>query len=503
MKHLFLSLFCLILLIATAKAQIIEACPNCGDYEYLKVKVTCENASLSDGEGKISLSKGFFVIAKNSTEFFKKFGFYPDIEAQKADRKFMLSNQGETIFLLCGGKVEDKLAYGRDGSELTSYIDRELIYFRKNGSWDFRYLDWTNFSPVQEYVKGRIVIFPNNFKLNAQESLVLASYTLSDSLDLKELAKRGVKIEMYLDSSPVGGIPIEEMELIKELKKFESVKVHFLSSKSYKNFHYKFAVVDGKRVVINTENWKTSNRGYMVEFESEKVAKLLLNLVKHDKAYASSHGRISNLRGFEKSGVPASSAKFEGRIVVFILPDSNPVFDLIASSRKELLIEVPYMDLTWFGTEKLLDLIEEACKNGSKVRILLDSKYSKERNEKVADFLNRLAEEKGYDLEARLITLKGFEALHGKMIYSDGRCMITSANFNEYGFKLNREIGVILESEEACNFLKDQFNEDWKERFELVNLSDLSNFRVSSPFNFLVSLFSISIALIPVYLKRR
>ncbi len=460
----------------SVSAEILEVCPNCGNYEYVKVKVTCDNAILSDGEGKIPLNakNKILVAAKNATEFYRRFGFYPDIEAQKVDRRFALSNQGEEIFLLCNGTLEDTLAYGKSGSGLASFQDREVVYFRNNGSWDFRYVDWTDFEPIYDTVSGRIIVFPNELEIKAEKSLILVSYTLPEELNLRELAKKGVKIEIFLDSSPVGGIPLEEVEILKDLKA-ENVEVHFLDSNSYKNFHYKFAIVDGRKVIITTENWKTSNRGYMVELESEKIAKMLLDVINSDRKYTSptsSHGKISDLKGFKKSGISGKEVEFEGEVEVFVLPDYNPIFGFISSSKEELLIEVPYMDLTWFGTDKLLDLIENACKNGSKVRILLDSKYSKERNEKLISFLNELARKKGYDLEAKLIALKGFESLHGKMIYSDGNCVITSANFNEYGFKLNREVGIIIKDKKACEFLRNQFYEDWKDRFEVLDFTE-------------------------------
>jgi phosphatidylserine/phosphatidylglycerophosphate/cardiolipin synthase-like enzyme len=477
--------FLLILSLGLAvQGGLIEVCPDCGNYEYVKVKVSCENPVLTDGEGKIPISNNFTVVAKNATEFFRVFGFYPDIEAKEVDRKFMLSNEGEEIFLLCDGAVYDKLAYGKSGFGLTSYTDRDLVYFKRNGRWDFRYRDWTNFTAVEDWVKGKIVVLPNDLRFNAKKSLVIASYTLTERLNLKELAEKGVKIEVYLDASPVGGVPIEEIELSKELPS----EFYFLQSNSYKNFHYKFAIIDGKRVVITTENWKTSNRGYLIEFESERISNFLLKVLEHDKIYSSSPGKVSGLRTSERFVVKGDEVAFEGRVRVFLLPDRNLIFDLISESKEELLIVAPYMDLTFFGREKLLELIESAGRNGSKVRILLDSRYARERNERLSSFLNDLAKERGYDLEAKIVALKGFEALHGKLIYSDGRCLITSANFNQYGLKLNREIGVVIESEKACNFLKKQFYEDWKERFQI----DFSNLpELSTPFDLPLALLSL------------
>lgn len=208
--------------------------------------------------------------------------------------------------------------------------------------------------------------------------------------------------------------------------------------------------MDGRTVIISTENWKKSNRGFFVEFESEKLAEQLLRLVESDLRYSTKSGKTSDLSGKNGYYMNSEQMEFEGNVTLYILPDSNPVFDLISSLEVKLLIEVPYMRLIWFGTDNSLELIKKACSK-AKVKILLDSKHSAERNEKIAKFLNSL----DCDIEVKLIALKGFDSLHGK-IYSDGRCLITSANFNEYGLKLNREIALLMEGE-ACGFLKSSF----------------------------------------------
>lgn len=238
-------------------------------------------------------------------------------------------------------------------------------------------------------------------------------------------------------------------------------------------------------MIITTENWKTTNRGYTVEFESEKIAKRLKELVKHDSKYSSEHGKISDEGRYANFYVNSKKINLNGEVELFILPDYNPVLEFISSSKDELLISVPYIDLSWFGDAMMLHSIENACENGSRVRILLDSKYSVDRNLKVVNFLNGLAEERGYDLEAKLVKLKGFDSLHGKMVYSDGECLITSANFNKYGLKLNREVGIIIGDESACEMLKEQFYDDWKDRFE-IGAPGLLN----SPFSDIVAILS-------------
>ncbi|AGK60579.1 hypothetical protein Asulf_00558 [Archaeoglobus sulfaticallidus PM70-1] len=453
-----LILLILILLILPAQANsIVEVCPNCGSYEFVRLSLSeCRDGYLTDGEGKVLLpEQGEVIVTKSLEEFYKKFGYNATIEA---GGKFRLSNTGEEIYLYCNNTLADTFSYGRNG--MIPYCDRDVVYYRSDG-WDFRYLNWTSFEPVSDTVSARIVIFPNKFKIKANYSVVLASYILHD--DFHDMVDENINLTLLLDANPVGGIPLDEMEVVRKAD-----QVYFLKSQSYKNFHYKFAVVDDKRVIVTTENWKTTNRGFLIEFKSEKIAKRLKELVDNDIKYATSLQSFSDFRGSRSFVVEAGSYSFRGNVTLYILPDSNPIFDMIAESREELLIEVPYMDLTWFGDDYLLDLLKSSCENGAKIRILLDSKHSAERNLKLIEFLNHF---RNCDLEAKMIKLKGFDSLHGKMLYADGRCVITSANFNEYGLKLNREIAILIDNKSACNFLRNQFYDDWEDRFEIPDFS--------------------------------
>jgi len=72
----------LFLLLSTAKAELLEICPNPYNSKAEYVKLVCNTSCiLSDGESNITINcSGVFYVAKNKTEFVKKFGFYPDYE---------------------------------------------------------------------------------------------------------------------------------------------------------------------------------------------------------------------------------------------------------------------------------------------------------------------------------------------------------------------------------------------------------------------------------------
>lgn len=133
-------------------SEIVEVCPNpygSDGVEYVKLKVD-KPCILSDEEGEIKINKtGLIVIAKNSTEFYNTFSYLPNYEFSK---RFALSNSGESIFLIENGKVVDEFTYGKNG---LNYLDDGVIYFKKDGVWDFRYQDWSDFDVVKDLLREK------------------------------------------------------------------------------------------------------------------------------------------------------------------------------------------------------------------------------------------------------------------------------------------------------------------------------------------------------------
>ncbi|MEM0215617.1 MAG: phospholipase D-like domain-containing protein [Archaeoglobaceae archaeon] len=86
----------------------------------------------------------------------------------------------------------------------------------------------------------------------------------------------------------------------------------------------------------------------------------------------------------------------------------------------------------------MLSAIQKAKANGAEVTIVLSEEYSGD--------------------ETKILQREGFEVkkirnLHGKAIIADDRVLITSANMNMFGLKLNREIGLIIESKDVADFI--------------------------------------------------
>ena len=427
-------LFVLLLLFPANACKILEVYPNpYGDDAAEYVKVQCDGKCFfTDGESNFTLTKSVAYIARNSTAFKEKYGFYPDFEGIR------LSNSGEDVKLICG-KEKDEFNWN-------FYRDEGVVYFRTKAGWDFRYEDWSDFKPVRDHVKGKLIITPAKYIVKGNG--VIASYFVSDK-------NFDGNLEFVVDAKPIGGVPLNEYMLSK------NYEFHFLSSNSYRHFHYKFAVL-GKKVVITTENWKWNNRGVIVEFESEKVAYLLKNVIRHDLRYSGRHGKID---GVIKGGVgEGKKMDFEADVTVYAMPDYNPVFEFIRESKSYLFIAAPYIDFRWFNGTPLLDEIVNASERGVKIKIMLN-----EYDEKTAFLLSSIP-----NVEVKAVKLPEFDELHAKYLISDGKVLITSANLNKYGLKLNREIAIVIYSKDVEKFMRDVFISDWTGRNEINPIISLS-----------------------------
>lgn len=392
-------------LVILSIALLLEICPNpYGDDTAEYLKVYCPNSCiLKDNRAELSIKSGFYTITKNFSAFSSR--FEPLGELIEFPKNFSLSNEGEEICITSKDE-KDCFYYGKD----LKILDDGIIYFRdRRGNWDFRYEDWSNFSCLSERVKGTLIITPADFKA---EGFRIASYNFFADFEPKEIfvdAKSGVRC---------------------------GVEPNYLAG-PYRNFHYKFGVKDN-RVIITTENWVFSKKGYIVDFESKSFANALNNLLDYDSRF-----KIQNKtcygKAVTKSFGEGKKIDFEANTTLLILPDCNPVLELIESSKKRLYIIAPYMGFDWFNEHGLLSAMRKAKENGAKVFVILSREYSGDE---------RILQGWGFEV-------KKISNLHGKAIISDDRVLITSANMNSFGLKLNREIGLIIESKEVADFIID------------------------------------------------
>lgn len=114
----------------------------------------------------------------------------------------------------------------------------------------------------------------------------------------------------------------------------------------------------------------------------------------------------------------------------------------------------------------------DAARRGARVRLLLDSFFddlaSSRSNLRTAEYLTAIARTEGLDVEVRRANPTGL-GLHNKMalaqIDGHGSVMAGSLNGGEVSAKLNREMSLVVSSDEAFSFLADVFWHDWDTAF--------------------------------------
>ncbi len=398
---------------------IVAICPNpygSDNAEWIAVNPSIP-AYLNFSNGKTSWSvkvePGFRILTRNRSAFFRQF---PELSGLNvAEARITLSNSGGEIVL---GNSRFHYRKAKPG----------VMYCRTPKGWKIRYQDWTDFKPLRLKTSYTLIETPASCTFRADRAIVFSYTYTAKTIDAGN-------VSYYLDAHPVGGIPKCEFNL---------KNVHFLKSKSYGFFHYKFAVfrngTNGSAfAVITTENWRWYKRGYILVFKDDRVVRFLLKIANHDSRYAvklkGENDRYSDRVEMPHVCCRSKSASFRGNVTVFVMPDVSIALKLINSAKKRLYIEAPYI--------KLYPELYRALMNASsRTRVLIVTGSP-------------------LKLEMHNVSIRYYpRPLHGKVIISDNRVLIMSANLDRYGLEKNREIGVLLDGK-ACNWMSRRFLEDY------------------------------------------
>ena len=111
-----------------------------------------------------------------------------------------------------------------------------------------------------------------------------------------------------------------------------------------------------------------------------------------------------------------------------------------------------------------------AARRGAKVRVLLDAFFdnqdlnSPRSNLRTVEYLTAVAQAEGLDLQARRRNPTG-QGIHNKMVLAQiggqGWVVVGSLNGGEVSAKLNREMALLVGSDEVYAYLADVFWYDW------------------------------------------
>jgi cardiolipin synthase A/B len=498
--------------------KIVEICPAFGS-EFVRLRnsghspLNLSGWSLSDGEGElvlgsICLNENDSVYICSDREVLKEIvdEVYPlviGVEVEVRSGRFILADQGDEVILRSpDGELEDVFVYGKSqysGPGWTGLpfpkIARGESSIRIGEIDTNTSMDWrdhvpgrSSFSPMTLPCWVEPFVWPDNaFQMLTREieyatkSVLLCLYSIDHSQILEILcgkAMEGLSVRMLLEGQPVSGLSENNREALSMLIGSGVDVVLAKSNDGYKRydyFHCKYAVMDGHRSVVMSENWLqnsfSENRGWGVVVESGELGAYLTSLFEEDSnesrldislpAESPKRVEFSEAYHFNDFHAPAG---FNGLITPIISPDfSLEVFKgLIQNASHRIYVQQFYCDQ--FGREQLLPDLIKAAERGVEIRILLDSSWFNSGEGGNADVVEMVSKNtaNGGDIQARLVSnFHNFSLLHNKGIIIDETVVISSINWCQNAFLKNREVGLAIESPGLARYFISFFESDW------------------------------------------
>ena len=393
-------------------------------------------------------------------------------------------------------------------------------YFRTQRLRDVKGKVWATSAPDNNYQ-----VFVDALR-SANREIRISVYQLTNpkiAEVLLEKLRAGIKVKLWLEGAPVGGIPDQERYILDQLAN-AGAEVHFLISDAkqrirarYRFDHSKYTIIDGRRVIIGTENYGRTgvpphpsygNRGWMIHIEEPRFLKQIESLWQADYR----PGVLRDVRSIDEDDSdayglpyrdpdfrpddtiqrgwytkPASPLFVDERmdLELVLSPDTSlnersSIIGMIQKARKVLYIQQNSVRRRWGRKhdtrEKTPDLPLEAvilaARRGLKVRVMLDGTWYNVQgdddrdNDDTARMLNELAAKEGLDLSAKVINLKTthLEKIHAKGVIADHEeVFVGSINWSENSFKGNREVGVIVKNRKVAGYYASLFERDWAE----------------------------------------
>lgn len=359
----------------------------------------------------------------------------------------------------------------------------------------------------------------------AQESIRFHGYTLEHPLIAQALAERaraGVKVTILLEDSPAGGITREEKWAARQVE-MAGGRVYLMVQRTsqgiydrYRSYHPKVFMIDGRLAMVGSENpgpggmpsddmsdGTAGHRAAYLITQAPAVVSALQRILDADLD-PTHHRDIRRWPLDDPDYTPPAWFVPEdtsgGTVYPIFWPEPLTTrgtfqFEITSAPENSLNVQSGLLGLVgragagdtlyvqqlqeppyWGpidaspGTDPnvRLEAYIAAARRGARVRLLLDRYFddaaAPRNNAATVRYVNQIAAEEGLNLRAEQSNLTGI-GIHNKMVLAQidgaGYVHVGSINGSEAANKINREVALQVQSDEAHAYLARVFELDW------------------------------------------
>ncbi|MGE5602286.1 MAG: phospholipase D-like domain-containing protein [Nitrososphaerales archaeon] len=359
----------------------------------------------------------------------------------------------------------------------------------------------------------------------ASATVMFEGYTFESAplgLLLADRARAGVQVTILLEGAPPGGVSDQQRWVVQQLSQ-AGARIYYMRSNSragihdrYTNQHAKMWLIDNRLALVGSENpspdsfpdddksdGTVGRRGVYIATDAAGVLARVRDIMAADIDPASADiwpydPTDEDLGAPPPEFVPILSSggnEYKLRIPQPLSLQGRFHFEFCQAPEHALRTSDCFLGLAnraGAGDTLLIEQLDEpaywgpadgsvesdpnprlqayldAARRGARVRILLDSFFddlsTSRSNLRTEEYLAAASRAEGLDLQVRRGNPTGL-GLHNKMVLAEvggqGWAMVGSLNGGEASAKLNREVSLVLQSDEAYRYLAEMFWGDW------------------------------------------
>jgi phosphatidylserine/phosphatidylglycerophosphate/cardiolipin synthase-like enzyme len=504
-------------------------------------EIKTEQTKIEFPKNTIISANSELILSENASSYKWETGENPDFEYNYdtdkkipqmiSSNKFIMSNKGKAITLKDGyNHTIDFVVYGNasyfnkfwkgasipfsgsgvilernfdeDGNPIDTNTSKDWVHPRRNG------IGQSNFLYINIPFYGEIITFvspDSSFETiigelrKANDSIYFNIYEFTNPFLCDELVGallRGVSVNIFLEGSPIGGIPDEEKYILNRIANYGG-NIRFIvndrENKVYTRYtfnHGKYLVIDNKTVIVESCNWARTgipkdptygNREWGIIVRNENVVEYFLDVFLDDwnpdrcDSYSFYDMNLSVKPDFymDESVYKGSYEPiFESKTILgnfSVIPVVSPdisyktICDMIDSAGKSIYIEQLYIYRDWADrVNPFVERLVNKSNNGVDIKVILNYNPHYESTNEKSNLTKQYLEEYGIEVKFIYTNWSYFSNVHNKgMIIDNKSVLISSINWNENSVARNREAGIIIENDDVAQYYTDVFFYDW------------------------------------------